>query len=48
LRDLVCSGQLDVREAQRAIADDWTAAYSRYFREPANAFSPAAGAMTPQ
>jgi hypothetical protein len=28
LRDLICSGQLDVAEAQRAIADDWTAAGS--------------------
>jgi hypothetical protein len=37
LRDLVCSGALDAREAQRAIADDWTAAYRRYVsaaREP--------------
>jgi hypothetical protein len=24
LRDLICTGQVDVREAQRAIADDWT------------------------
>jgi hypothetical protein len=30
LRELVCSGQLDVREAQRAIADDWTEAYGRF------------------
>jgi hypothetical protein len=29
LRDLVCSGALDAREAQRAIADDWTEAYRR-------------------
>jgi hypothetical protein len=32
LRDLVCSGQLDVREAQRAIADDWVEAYGRFTR----------------
>jgi hypothetical protein len=31
---LVCSGALDVVEAQRAIAEDWTAAYARFFREP--------------
>jgi hypothetical protein len=30
LRDLVCSGQLDVREAQKAIADDGVAAWSKY------------------
>ena len=30
LRDLVCSGALDAREAQREIADDWTEAYRRY------------------
>jgi hypothetical protein len=35
LRDLVCSDQLDVREAQRAVADDWTEAYRVYVREPA-------------
>ncbi len=28
---LACSGQLDVAEAQRAIAEDWTAAYARFF-----------------
>jgi hypothetical protein len=26
----VCSGSLDVHEAQRAIADDWTEAYRRF------------------
>jgi hypothetical protein len=31
LRELICSGQLDVSEAQRAIADDWTEAYRRFF-----------------
>ena len=48
LRDLACSGQLDVREAQRAIAEDWTAAYGRFFRPPANIFPSAVGAMTPR
>ena len=31
-RDLICSGRLDAREAQRAIAEDWTAAYGRFFQ----------------
>jgi hypothetical protein len=31
---LVCSGQLDVVEAQRAIADDWTEAFRRFVGEP--------------
>jgi hypothetical protein len=48
LRDLICSGQLDVVEAQRIIAEDWVEAYGRFFRSPVNAFAPAAGAMTPQ
>jgi hypothetical protein len=48
LRDLVCSGQIGVREAQREIAEDWTEAYQRYFREPVNIFPPAVGAMTPK
>lgn len=30
LRELICSGQLDVREAQEAIAGDWTEAYGRF------------------
>jgi hypothetical protein len=34
LRELVCSGALDVREAQKMIAEDWTDAYQRYFGEP--------------
>jgi hypothetical protein len=46
---LVCAGQLDVHEAQRTIADDWTEAWREYFREPrGNAFPPAVGAMTPK
>jgi hypothetical protein len=48
LRDLVCSGALDVREVQRAIADDWTEAYGRFFRPPGNFFPPAVGAVTPR
>jgi hypothetical protein len=31
---LACSGQLDVVEAQRAIADDWTEAFRRFVGEP--------------
>ena len=34
LRDLVCSGALDVVEAQHMITEDWTAAYSRFIRVP--------------
>lgn len=34
---LVCSGELDVREAQRAIADDWTDAYRKFIRDPREA-----------
>lgn len=30
---LVCSGELDVREAQRAIADDWVEAWKRYMAQ---------------
>jgi hypothetical protein len=30
LRDLVCSGQLDIKIAQQAIADDWTEAWELY------------------
>ena len=32
LRGLVCSGQLDLQSAQRELADDWIAAYKKYFR----------------
>jgi hypothetical protein len=32
LHNLVCAGSLDLREAQRAIASDWIAAYARYMR----------------
>jgi hypothetical protein len=36
LHDLVCSGQLDLSTAQRDIANDWIAAYKKYFhvKEP--------------
>jgi hypothetical protein len=45
--EMVCGGDLDVREAQQAIAGDWTAAYQRWF--PSAHFFPAgAGAMTPK
>ncbi len=30
LHDLVCSGRLDLHEAQREVATDWYAAYERY------------------
>jgi hypothetical protein len=33
LRDLVCSGQLDVRTAQREIAEDWVEAFRRTIGE---------------
>jgi hypothetical protein len=31
LRDMVCDGSLDLREAQQEIAADWIAAYKKYF-----------------
>ena len=30
LRDLVCAGKLDIKIAQKAIADDWTEAWVAY------------------
>ena len=30
LRELICSGQLDVAEAQKAIAEDWVESYHRF------------------
>jgi hypothetical protein len=48
LCQMVCAGELDTHEAQGAIAEDWMAAYSRFFRRPVNLFPPAAGAMTPK
>jgi hypothetical protein len=33
LHVLVCAGALDLKEAQRAIASNWIAAYARYVRE---------------
>ena len=32
LRELVCSGNLDLATAQRELADDWIAAYKKYVR----------------
>ena len=32
LRELVCTERLDVRVAQRAIAEDWIETYRRYVR----------------
>lgn len=32
LREMVCSGSLDLAEAQREIAGNWIAAYKKYFR----------------
>jgi hypothetical protein len=49
LAALVCDGSIPVTEAQRAIAEDWTAAYARFFPEArTNAFASAAGAMEPR
>jgi anti-sigma factor RsiW len=31
LRDMVCDGKLDLTEAQREIAENWIAAYKKYF-----------------
>ena len=45
---LVCSGQLDVVEAQKEIAEDWIETYGKFFREPGNFFPPLAGAATPR
>lgn len=32
LRELVCSGQIEITDAQKAIADDWTEAWRRFVR----------------
>ena len=37
---VVCAGQLDVRETQRAVADDWIEAYPRYFAPAIQAMEP--------
>jgi hypothetical protein len=47
LRDLICSGQLDVAGAQKAISEDWTALYGQVF-PASHFFPPAVGAMTPR
>jgi hypothetical protein len=31
LREMVCNGSLDLAEAQRAVAENWIAAYKKYF-----------------
>jgi hypothetical protein len=38
---MVCAGELDAREAHRLIAEDWTAAYRRFFRQRGVFFPPA-------
>jgi hypothetical protein len=48
LCEMVCARQLDAREAQQEIADDWTAAYRRVFRARGEFFPPAVGAATPK
>ena len=48
MHDLICDGELDAREAQRMMAEDWVEAYGRFFRERGNFFPRAAGAMTPR
>ena len=37
---LVCAGQLDAREAQKAIAEDWAEAYERFVRVAQAAMEP--------
>ena len=45
MREMICAGQLDAREAQRMMAEDWVEAYGRFFPDsPANFFPPGAGA----
>ena len=34
LCEMVCQGDVPLADAQRAIADDWTAAYARYAAKP--------------
>jgi hypothetical protein len=34
LCDMVCAGQLDIATAQQEIAEDWIAAYQKYFAMP--------------
>jgi hypothetical protein len=41
LHRMVCSGQLELATAERAIAANWTAAYEKYFRSD----RPVAGRM---
>ena len=44
---LVCDGSIPVTEAQKAISEDWTEAYGRFF-PTSNFFPPVAGAGTPR
>ena len=37
MRELICAGQLDVREAQRMMAEDWTSAFVKFVGEPRDA-----------
>ncbi len=37
LHKRICSGQMDIKEAQREIATDWISAYRTYFGEPGSA-----------
>jgi hypothetical protein len=48
MSSLACSGELDVATAQKEIADNWTDAWRKYFRESGNFFPPAAGAAVPK
>lgn len=34
VRELICARQLDVREAQLVMAEDWTDAYRKFVSEP--------------
>jgi hypothetical protein len=34
LCSLACSGAIDIAEAQRAISEDWTAAFVKFVGEP--------------
>jgi hypothetical protein len=40
MRELICAGQLDVREAQRMMAEDWVDAYGLFFPRATGAMEP--------
>jgi hypothetical protein len=44
LHNFVCSGQIEITLAQRAIAEDWTDAYRKFIRDPGGE----SAAMEPQ